>query len=212
MLDIMTLPVTPFMQNCRILVHQESNDAVVVDPGGSGAAIADLIKSNGYQVKAILLTHAHIDHVGGVADLVSALGGAVKVIGPHRDDAPLFANLGMQARMFGLEYSGPIAPQYVGDGEVLQLFADASFICLHTPGHAPGAVCYYCKEENFVLVGDTLFCGSIGRADLQGGDAGALIDSIKDKLLTLPDDTEVFCGHGEDTTIGQERATNPYLC
>ena len=211
MLDIMTLPVTPIMQNCRILVHQETNDAVVVDPGGSGAAIADLIKTNGYQAKAILITHAHIDHVGGVAQLVQNLDYPVRVIGPHHDEAPLFAALSKQAQMFGVNLSGSIETEYVGDGEVLNLFPDASFKCLHTPGHSPGGICYYCPEENFVLVGDTLFAGSVGRADLQGGDMAALIDSIQNKLLTLPDDTEVFCGHGDDTTIGQERTSNPYL-
>ena len=116
MLDIMTLPVTPIMQNCRILVHQETNDAVVVDPGGSGAAIADLIKTNGYQAKAILITHAHIDHVGGVAQLVQSLDYPVRVIGPHHDEAPLFAALSKQAQMFGVNLSGSIETDNVVDG------------------------------------------------------------------------------------------------
>ncbi len=210
MLDFYTIQVTPFQQDCRLLVHQETSDAIVVDPGGDVHYIVSAIESTGANLKAILLTHGHIDHIGGVAGLLEHYPG-VKVIGPHKDEQPLIANLKHQAASFGVSYTGEVTPdEYVEDGQVLQLFPDASFKVFHTPGHTPGGVCYYCAEENFVLVGDTLFPGSIGRTDFEGGNYADLIDSIKNKLYTLPDITEVCCGHMGETSIGEEKANNPF--
>ncbi len=210
MLDIMTLMVTPFGQNCRILAHQETSDAVVVDPGGDAELIIGAIEQQELKLKAILLTHAHLDHVGGVAALKAKFP-EVKIYGPEKSDEFLLKTLDEQASAFGISNSGSFECEYVEDGQVLQLFADASFKVLHTPGHTPGGVCYYCKEENFVLVGDTLFAGSIGRTDFAGGSLEALLNSIKSKLFTLPDDTDVFCGHMDDTTIALEKHSNPYV-
>ncbi len=212
MLEIMTLPVTPIAQNCRVLVHPETQDAVVVDPGGEGQTVAGIIKNQDLHLKAILLTHGHIDHCGAVAELRQQFDEEIPVIGPHQAEAELLTALPQQATFFGLKFSGAFEPQYVSDGQVLKLFEDASLTCLHTPGHTPGGICYYCAEERFVLVGDTIFLDSIGRTDLPGGDTQTLFASIKSKLLTLPDDTDVFCGHGDDTNIGRERRCNPYLC
>lgn len=212
MLDIYTIHVTPIAQDCRIYVRQENNDAMISDPGGDAEVIISALQQFGANLKAILLTHGHIDHVGGVADLVKAFPD-VKVYGPHRDEQELITKnaLNTQGNYFGVKSSGPFETEFVGDGEVLNIFEDASFKVLHTPGHTPGGVCYYCKEENFVIVGDTLFPGSIGRTDFPGGNYDDLINSIKTKLFTLPDDTEVLCGHMGETTIGEEKASNPYV-
>lgn len=208
MLDFVDIPTTAFAQTCRLLIQQESNKTLIVDPGES-AQVVQIIKQFGLNPEAILLTHGHLDHVGGVADLLKKYP-ELKVYGPSVEDEPLLNTLAQQAQAFGIESSGNFSTEYVKDGQVLQLFDDASFQVLFTPGHTPGGVCYYCKEENFVLVGDTLFAGSVGRTDFPGGSFPVLLNSIRTKLFTLPDDTEVFCGHGEDTTIGTEKATNPY--
>lgn len=210
MLDIIALQVTPFAQECRILAHQETSDAVVVDPGGNADLIISVLEQHELKLKAILLTHGHLDHVGGTKDLVDHFP-SIKVYGPHRDDEFLLQTLNEQAQMFGIANAGSFECEYVGDGEILQLFEDASFQVLHTPGHTPGGVCYYCKEENFVLVGDTLFPGSVGRTDFPRGNFADLVTSIKTKLFTLPEETDAMCGHMGDTTIGTEKATNPYI-
>lgn len=211
MLDIMTLPVTRLMQNCRILAHQETCDAVVVDPGGNASQINEILKSSGLRLTAILLTHGHIDHVGGTAELIKLQDHEVKLYGPHPSEAEVLGLLEEQAAFFNVPLTGTFTPEFVGDGEVLQLFSDASFTVLHTPGHTPGGVCYYCKEENFILTGDTIFAGSIGRTDFHKGSHADLIEAIKTRILPLPDETEIFSGHGEDSTVGEERLNNPFL-
>lgn len=209
MLDIMLMPMGPYMQNTRFLVHQDTKEAVVVDPADANLAQA-IIEQENLKLTACLLTHGHLDHISGVAELMQQHPEA-KIYGPHQADAYWISNIQMQSKMLGLPEVPSFNPEYVSDGQLLQLFSDTSFTVLHTPGHTKGGVCYYCKEENFVLVGDTLFQGSVGRTDFVDGNMGDLIDSIRNKLLVLPDETDVMSGHGEDTTIGFERTHNPYI-
>ena len=210
MLNITTLPVTAFMQNCRILAHDETNDAVVVDPGGDAALIESFLEQSKLKLTAILLTHGHLDHAGATATLLKNHPG-ITVYGPHADDEFLLDSLKTQSLSFGIPFDGAFKCSYVTDGQELKLFNDASFKVLHTPGHTPGGVCFYCPEENFVLVGDTIFRESIGRTDFPRGNFDDLIHSIKTKLFTLPDETDVMPGHMEDTTIGHEKSHNPYV-
>jgi len=209
-LNIGIIPVTDFQQNCTLLWDEETMAGVVVDPGGEIDKIQGAIDQVGIKVEAIWLTHGHIDHAAGAMDLKDALG--VDIIGPHKDDAPLLGNLEKQAEMFGL--SGKVRncepDRWLEEGETLSI-ADHSFEIFHCPGHAPGHVVFYNSEDRFAHVGDVLFSGSIGRTDLPGGDHATLITSIKDKLMKWPDDVNFICGHGPDSSIGQERANNPFL-
>lgn len=209
MLDIVTIPMDAFMQNTRFLIHQDTKEVVVVDPANAALCQA-FIEQEDLKLIACLVTHGHLDHISGVAKFMEQHPDA-KLYGPHKDDAPLINNIDLQARTFGQPSAPTFTPEFVTDGQVLQLFPDAAFTVIHTPGHTPGGVCYYCKDENFIIVGDTLFKESVGRTDLMGGDTATLLDSIKNKLLVLPESTDVFCGHGEDTTIGYERTYNPYI-
>lgn len=208
MLDITAFPQGPFMQNTRFLTDQDTGDTVVVDPADMHMT-ESFLNQSGLKPTACLITHGHLDHVSAVAEFMKKYP-EVKVYGPQRGDAPLIASLSEQARLFGISAADSFEPEYVSDGQELKLFKDASFKVIHTPGHTMGSVCYYCAQENFVLVGDTLFQGSVGRTDLMGGNFDLLVESLK-KLMELPDHTDVMCGHGEDTTIEAERLGNPYI-
>lgn len=204
------VPVTPFQQNCTILYDSESLEGVVVDPGGDVPQILAAAEQKGVTITAIWLTHGHIDHAGGAMDLKDQLG--VDIVGPHRDDLPLLANLETQGRQFGL---GPgtrncTPDRFLEEGEAVS-FGAHRFEVLHCPGHAPGHVVYFDREAKFAHVGDVLFRGSIGRTDLPGGNHDLLISSIKDKLLPLGDDIGFVCGHGPGGRFGEERLTNPFL-
>ena len=203
------VPVTPFQQNCTLLWDEETKRGVVIDPGGDLERIRDAIAQTGITVERILLTHGHIDHAGGAAELKAELG--VPIEGPHRADAPLLAHLAQTGAGFGMTDARNVEPdRFLAEGDKVRV-GDMTFDVLHCPGHSPGSVVFVNPAARFAIVGDVLFQGSIGRTDLPFGDHAALIRSIKDKLLPLGDDLAFICGHGPASTIGHERASNPFL-
>lgn len=208
MIDYKTIFVSPFMQNCRIFFNDETLEACVIDPGDNADRIFDELNNRGLTLKAILITHMHLDHVGGVHDLL--LMKKVPVYGSAIEDRPLYETLDSQALAFCLSKTQKFDTQWVTDGETLEPISGLKFKVITTPGHTPGGVCYYCEEKNLVVCGDTLFAGSIGRTDFPLGDYDDLIDSIKNKLYKLPPLTDVLSGHGPNSTIGDEIERNPY--
>jgi len=210
--------VPPFMKNGFTLGCEETREGVIVDPGDEVDELLAAAERHRLDIKAILLTHAHLDHVTGVARAKQALGVPVWL---HRDDNFLYERVVQQGQMFGL----PVDPQppidhfYHGEGPLR--FGRYEVRVLHTPGHCPGGVCLVIskdtkegkdtKELPTLIVGDTLFAGSIGRTDLPGGDMETLLRSIRQVLFSFPDDCVVWSGHGEPTTIGREKRTNPFL-
>lgn len=210
----MIVPVTAFQQNCTLLFDADTKEGVVVDPGGDVDQIEAAITQSGMTPTAIWLTHGHLDHAGGAMRLKQALasaGVAVEIIGPHKDDAPLLANIEASAARFGATgMENCTSDRFLEEGETVS-FGDHHFEVLHCPGHAPGHVIYVNRAARFAHVGDVLFHGSIGRTDLPGGDHATLIHSIKTKVLPLGDDFGFICGHGPGGRIGDERLNNPFL-
>jgi glyoxylase-like metal-dependent hydrolase (beta-lactamase superfamily II) len=202
------LPVGMLQCNCSIRGDEASREAIVVDPGDEIEQILQILAHHGLRVKAIVITHAHIDHIGGAQKLKAATGAAVYM---NEKDAPLYDALDTQAGWLGIatpertEIDGPLR-----DGDSLQL-GGAELHALHTPGHTQGSVSLWIPLENKLIAGDTLFRDSIGRTDLPGGDGKQILRSIKEKLLPLPDDALVIPGHGASTTIGREKRFNPFL-
>jgi hydroxyacylglutathione hydrolase len=203
------IPVTLFQQNCMLLWEEATKKAVVIDPGGDVPAIQAAISEAGVTVEQIWLTHGHIDHVGGAAELRDAL--KVGIIGPHIADRFFFDLVEASGVKYGMTGMRNFEPdRWLTEGDTVSIGA-LSFDILHCPGHSPGSVVYFNKELQFAHVGDVLFNGSVGRSDIPGGDHATLIRSITDKLLPLGDDVSFICGHGPGSTIGQERKTNPFL-
>lgn len=203
------VPVTLFEQNCTILWDANTRQAVVFDPGGDVPKILAAIEKTAVKVEKIWLTHGHIDHVGGAAELREAL--KVPIEGPHHQDKFLLDNVVTSGAQFGMTGVRNFTPdRWLDEGEQVQIGA-LTFDILHCPGHSPGSVVYFNKEMRFAHVGDVLFNGSVGRTDLPGGSHATLISSIKDKLLPLGDDVGFICGHGAGSSFGQERLTNPFL-
>lgn len=204
--------VGPIQANCVLLGDHEAGELLVIDPGDEGERIADRVRESGLRPTMILHTHGHLDHVGGTAELWQLLGSSLP-IGLHRDEIELYRNAPLQAQMFGLEVEAPPEPDVMLEhGSSLSLGGLALEV-RHTPGHSPGGVCFVVSgaSEPLAVVGDVLFAGSIGRTDLMGGSFPVLEKSIREQLYTLSDDTRVICGHGPDTTIGRERASNPFV-
>lgn len=194
------------MANCYILGCEQTKEAVVVDPGDESDRILMALAEHNLKVKYIINTHGHFDHVGANKRMKEITGAALAI---HPDDEPMFDQLSNSARMFGLtSENSPPADISLSDGQKLT-FGTITLEVIHTPGHSRGGICLY--TEGVLIVGDTLFAGSIGRTDLQGGDYDTLISSIKEKLLVFDDQTVVYSGHGPQTTIGREKKMNPFL-
>jgi hydroxyacylglutathione hydrolase len=210
-LNAAIVPVTPFQQNCTLIWDDATKVGAVVDPGGDVPDILAAIKQVGMKVEKIILTHGHLDHVGGAAELKAALGN-VPIEGPHKADEPLMLNVEKQAATYGVAgtMKNATSDRWLVEGDTVTV-AGQVFEILHCPGHSPGSVVLFNRLQRFALVGDVLFQGSVGRTDLPGGSAEQLINAIKTKLLPLGDDVTFICGHGPASTIGDERQSNPYI-
>ena len=205
--------VGPFFKNGYVVGCERTRQAVFIDPGDEVEELLAFIAGEQLQVTAILLTHAHVDHVSGVAEAKRALNVPIYL---HRDDLPLYQNAVRTGMMFGLtvEEPPPVDRYYEGEGPIT--FGDYDVRVVHTPGHCPGGVCLAIGKRGedgppHLFVGDTLFAGSIGRTDLPGGDYETLLAAITERLFAFPDESVVYSGHGPETTIGREKATNPFV-
>lgn len=208
-LQIELIPVTLFQQNCALIWDSETMKGSIVDPGGDVPRILGAIAKAGVTVEQIYLTHGHLDHAGGAAELAKALG--VEIIGPDKRDEPLLNAITTQAKMFGATGMENATPdRWLTEGETVRI-GGAAFEVLHCPGHTPGHVVFVNRAAKFGIFGDVLFRGSVGRTDFTYGDTAALIAAIKTKLLPLPDDFAFICGHGASSTIGAERRSNPFI-
>ncbi|NOY93527.1 MAG: MBL fold metallo-hydrolase [Deltaproteobacteria bacterium] len=197
--------------NCVILGDEESGEAIVVDPGGDPETILARLEKLGLRCTAIVHTHTHFDHVGSTHDVQHATGAPTML---HEADLELYQGMQAQLDAFGMPMRAPEAvdiDRFLVEGDTVRAGAIEADV-LHTPGHTQGSLCFRVDDDRpIVLAGDTLFQGSIGRTDLWGGSMPELLSSVKTKLLSLPDETLVIAGHGPTTTIGEERATNPFL-
>lgn len=205
-----TFPVGQFQCNCTILACPDTKQAVVVDPGGDARRISEILKHHDLTVKAIIHTHAHLDHIYCTRDIKEAHGGQIML---HPDDEGLYKAFKMQALMFGWTPRGVLPVDHTfSDGERIP-FGNQSALVIHTPGHTPGSVCFEIEKDSDTIVfsGDTLFARGIGRTDLPGGDGRKILESIKTRLYTLRPDALVIPGHGPNTTIEQEAAANPFV-
>jgi hydroxyacylglutathione hydrolase len=215
-LRVGVVPVTPFSQNCTLLWDDATKEAVVIDAGGDVPKIMAAIEGQKLDVRALWLTHGHLDHAGGVMELRDLLDarpgvGKLEIVGPDRRDAMLLEGLQQQGEMFGLRGLRNVTPdRWLNEGEQVAVGSHV-FEVLHCPGHTPGHVVFVNHALKFAQVGDVLFQGSVGRTDFPYGDHAALIDAIKTKLLPLGDAYSFICGHGPNSTIGAERRSNPFI-
>ena len=209
MINLAVVPVTPYQQNCSIIWDEETKVGAVVDPGGDLGRVLSAIRQTGAKIEKIVLTHGHLDHAGGAAQLAEEL--KVPVEGPHRADAPLLDRMIDQGRAMGMTEVRKVTPdRWFAEGDKATI-AGLEFDVYHCPGHSPGSVVFVNTDIRFAIVGDVLFAGSVGRTDMPGGDHDTLINGIKTKLLPLGDDISFLCGHGPGSTFGDERLNNPFL-
>ena len=200
--------VGPFQENCYVVGDEDTGSAALIDPGDEATRIALAVEQTNLEIGQIILTHAHIDHIGAVAQLADEYACPVLI---HAEAEPMLKQAPTQAMMMGLKFSKvPNVDRHIEDEEVLEV-GGLSLRSLYTPGHAPGHLAFYIESEGVVLAGDALFAGSVGRVDLPGGSMEVLMKSIQERLLTLPDETVVHPGHGPETTIGNEKSYNPFL-
>jgi hydroxyacylglutathione hydrolase len=202
------LPVGPLQCNCSILGDEQTREAMVVDPGDQIDDILRILAEEKLTLKQIVITHAHIDHVGGAMKLKAATGAPILM---NQSDYALLKLLPIQAAWVGMRAPGAVeVDEAVGEGRVLAI-GSIPVNVIHTPGHTEGSICLFLPDEKKLIAGDTLFAGSIGRTDLPGGSMDKIMRSLHTRVLALPDETEVTPGHGPQTSIGDERETNPFL-
>ena len=202
------LPVGPLQCNCSVIGDETTREAMVIDPGDDIEDVLARIEKYNLQVKQIVITHAHIDHVGGAMKLRVATGAPILL---NQNDYALLKMLDVQAAWIGMRNPGKVEiDRSVGQADTIQAGSLTANV-IHTPGHTEGSVCLYFPAESKLIAGDTLFAGNIGRTDLPGGSMEKIIDSLHEKVMALPDDTLVVPGHGPLTTIGEERESNPFL-
>ncbi|MEZ9929411.1 MBL fold metallo-hydrolase [Vibrio breoganii] len=208
-LQYQVVPVTPFQQNCSIVWCDETMKGVVIDPGGDVKQLLMMIEELQVQVEKLVLTHGHLDHVGGSEELARALN--QPIVGPHKDDNFWLQGLEGQSQMFGFPLTEAFEPsQWLDEGDVVT-FGNQSLNVIHIPGHTPGHVVLHSESANLAFVGDVLFKGGVGRTDFPKGDFNTLIDSIKSKLWPLGNETRFVPGHGPESTFGSERVSNPFV-
>lgn len=201
-----SFPVGPLQCNCTVIGDSVSGHGYVIDPGGDPERVMDAVRRLGLTIDAIIHTHAHLDHILAAGEIHRQTGASINL---HKDDLFLWNDLERQCRMFGVPYTPVPAPTgWLEHGLELDTLSGA---CIHTPGHTPGSICFHFAAAELLVAGDTLFFGSVGRTDLPGGDTRQLVDSIRNRLYTLDENTRVVTGHGPATSIGHEMRSNPFV-